>query len=139
MFPYPVSWPVPAQFRGWSVRADRRHRERPRIDPSTCDSDVGHSRGGCSRPERGQGSAMIKLMKAPAVGMALLSLAGCGIFKGGGKKTPTVGDRVPILVAEDDISADPALKAVEVLLRSEERRGGKEWVSTFRSRWSPYP
>src|SRR3546814_8469163 len=59
---------------------------------------------------------MIKLMKAPAVGMALLALAGCGIFKGGGKKTPTVGDRVPILVAEDDISADPALKAVEVLL-----------------------
>src|SRR3546814_21028015 len=26
--------------------------------------------------------------------------------------------------------------AVEV--RSEERRGGKEWVSTCRSRWSPY-
>src|SRR3546814_20867870 len=23
--------------------------------------------------------------------------------------------------------------------RSEERRGGKEWVSTVRSRWSPYP
>src|SRR3546814_18343819 len=23
--------------------------------------------------------------------------------------------------------------------RSEERRVGKEWVSTFRSRWSPYP
>src|SRR3546814_3939556 len=59
---------------------------------------------------------MIKLMKAPAVGMALLALAGCGIFKGGGKKTPTAGDRVPSLVAGDDISADPALKAVEVLL-----------------------
>src|SRR3546814_12727272 len=23
-------------------------------------------------------------------------------------------------------------------VRSEERRGGKEWVSTFSSRWSPY-
>src|SRR3546814_17113657 len=48
--------------------------------------------------------------------MAVLALAGGGIFKGGGKKKPTVGVRVPILVAEDDISADPALKAVEVLL-----------------------
>src|SRR3546814_12898680 len=28
--------------------------------------------------------------------------------------------------------------AGEVFLRSEERRVGKEWVSTCRSRWSPY-
>ena len=27
---------------------------------------------------------------------ALLALGGCGIFKGGAKKTPTVGERVPI-------------------------------------------
>ncbi|MCM8730792.1 PQQ-binding-like beta-propeller repeat protein [Hephaestia sp. GCM10023244] len=59
---------------------------------------------------------MIKRMKAPAVAMALLALSGCGIFKGGGKKTPTVGDRVPILVTEDNVSPDAALQGVEVLL-----------------------
>src|SRR3546814_12537293 len=102
----------------------RRHRARPRIDPSTCGSDVGHSRGGCGRPERGQGSAMIKLMKAHAVGMALMALAGCGIFKGGGKKTPPVGERVPILVAEEDICADPAPKT-ERGRATGRARGGK--------------
>src|SRR3546814_10544411 len=35
--------------------------------------------------------------------------------------------------ARDDHRLHPAL-----LLRSEERRGGKECVSTCRSRWSPY-
>src|SRR3546814_14500448 len=30
-------------------------------------------------------------------------------------------------------------KVPGVLDRSEERRVGKEWVSTCRSRWSPYP
>ncbi len=59
---------------------------------------------------------MMKSMKAPAVAMALLALGGCGIFKGDGDKTPTVGDRVPILVAEDELTPDPALAGVEVLL-----------------------
>src|SRR3546814_4487714 len=30
------------------------------------------------------------------------------------------------------------VRAAHVTLRSEERRVGKEWVSTCRSRWSPY-
>src|SRR3546814_14712111 len=41
--------------------------------------------------------------------------------------------------------ADPALAAwqvgedrMRIVRRSEERRVGKEWVSTCRSRWSPY-
>ncbi|HVI97725.1 MAG TPA: PQQ-binding-like beta-propeller repeat protein [Sphingomonas sp.] len=57
----------------------------------------------------------MKMTKAPAIALALLALSGCGIFKGA-KKTPTVGDRVPILVAEDDLKADPSLQSVEVLL-----------------------
>jgi outer membrane protein assembly factor BamB len=59
---------------------------------------------------------MMKSMRVPAVAMALLALTGCGIFKGSSKKTPTVGDRVPILVAESDVTPDPALQGVEVLL-----------------------
>src|SRR3546814_20360912 len=31
-----------------------------------------------------------------------------------------------------------AMEEVEIELRSEARRVGKEWVSTCRSRWSPY-
>lgn len=49
--------------------------------------------------------------------LAALALAsGCGVFKGGGKKTPVLGERVPILMSENDIVADPALAGVEVLL-----------------------
>src|SRR3546814_17509468 len=33
----------------------------------------------------------------------------------------------------------PAQSLQQGLLRSEERRVGKEWVSTCRSRWVPYP
>src|SRR3546814_5933209 len=38
--------------------------------------------------------------------------------------SPTGSIRAPVMVTED--------------VRSEERRGGKEWVSTCRFRWSPY-
>src|SRR3546814_14704819 len=41
------------------------------------------------------------------------------------------GQRVEVLVGEDD-QRPPAI------IRSEERRVGKECVSTCRSRWSPY-
>ena len=47
---------------------------------------------------------------------ALAMVSGCGIFKGGGKKTPVLGERVPILVSESDITADKSLAAVDVLL-----------------------
>jgi outer membrane protein assembly factor BamB len=49
--------------------------------------------------------------------LAALALAsGCGILKGGGKKTPVLGERVPILMSENDIAADKSLDGVEVLL-----------------------
>lgn len=47
---------------------------------------------------------------------ALAMVSGCGIFKGGGKKTPVLGERVPILVSESDVTADKSLAGVEVLL-----------------------
>ena len=49
----------------------------------------------------------------------LLALSGCGIFGGGkgGPKTPTIGNRVPILSRIDSgARVDPALASVEVLL-----------------------
>ncbi len=47
---------------------------------------------------------------------ALMALGGCGIFKGGPKKTPTVGERVPILVSENEVEADKTIADVQVLL-----------------------
>lgn len=48
--------------------------------------------------------------------MALAGLTGCGAFKGGSKKTPTVGQRVPILVSESAAEVDPTIADVQVLL-----------------------
>ncbi|MBN8814428.1 MAG: PQQ-binding-like beta-propeller repeat protein [Sphingomonas sp.] len=48
--------------------------------------------------------------------LALTALAGCGVFKGGGKKTPTVGERIPILVSESDAKLDPSIAGLQVLL-----------------------
>ena len=47
---------------------------------------------------------------------AVALVSGCGIFKGTGKKTPVLGERVPILVSESDITADKSLEGVAVLL-----------------------
>ncbi|MCP3733968.1 PQQ-like beta-propeller repeat protein [Sphingomonas sp. RP10(2022)] len=48
---------------------------------------------------------------------ALMALSACGIFKGGGpKKTPTVGERVPILTSENAIEADRTLADIQVTL-----------------------
>lgn len=47
---------------------------------------------------------------------AALALGGCGIFKGSVKKTPTLGERVPILVNENPAKVDPAIENVQVLL-----------------------
>jgi len=47
---------------------------------------------------------------------AALSLSACGVFKGGGRKTPTLGDRVPILVSENAAEADKSIADIQVLL-----------------------
>jgi len=59
---------------------------------------------------------MKKSVKASVAIAALMALSACGIFKGGGKKTPVLGNRVPILVSENDIKPDPSLANVQVLL-----------------------
>ncbi|HVF93294.1 MAG TPA: pyrrolo-quinoline quinone, partial [Sphingomonas sp.] len=47
---------------------------------------------------------------------ALMTLSACGIFKGGPKKTPTVGERIPILVSENGIQADKTIADIQVTL-----------------------
>ncbi|MDE0879082.1 MAG: PQQ-binding-like beta-propeller repeat protein [Sphingomonas bacterium] len=53
-----------------------------------------------------------------SVGLAaMMALSACGIFKGSGpKKTPTVGERVPILVSENGIKTDDGIADIQVLL-----------------------
>ena len=53
-----------------------------------------------------------------SVGLAaMMALSACGIFKGGGpKKTPTIGERVPILVSENGIETDKTIADIQVLL-----------------------
>ena len=64
---------------------------------------------------------MRKSVAAPIAIAALMALSACGIFKGGGgKKTPTLGDRVPILVAENPAEVDKAMAGVAVLLPAAE-------------------
>ncbi|SOB87324.1 PQQ-like domain-containing protein [Sphingomonas guangdongensis] len=59
-------------------------------------------------------------MRKPVTAAAALALvaglSGCGIFKGGDRKTPVLGERVPILMSENSIAVDRSLAAVEVVL-----------------------
>ncbi len=60
---------------------------------------------------------MKKVLAAPLVIAALVGLSGCGIFKGHGpRKTPTLGERIPILVSENGAAVDPSLSGVVVTL-----------------------
>jgi outer membrane protein assembly factor BamB len=54
-----------------------------------------------------------------ALTAAAMALASCGVLGGGGDKkprTPTVGERIPILTGETGVAVEPALADVEVLL-----------------------
>jgi outer membrane protein assembly factor BamB len=51
----------------------------------------------------------------PIALVALTALGACGALKGS-KKTPVLGDRVPILVSESDAKVDPAISGLDVLL-----------------------
>ena len=62
--------------------------------------------------------------------------AGCGIFKSGPKKTPTVGNRISILTSENAVETDKGLNDVAVVLpadrvrfsRSSTASPGRAWV-----------
>ena len=62
----------------------------------------------------------MKKILAPLAIAALLTTGGCGIFKGGGKKTPTVGNRIPILVSENGAEIDKTMADIQVLLPAPE-------------------
>ncbi len=47
---------------------------------------------------------------------ASLALSGCNVLKRGKGKTPTVGDRLPVLVFDTGIEADPALAGLPLAL-----------------------
>ena len=47
---------------------------------------------------------------------AALLLSGCGLFSGDGDATPTIGNRTPILVSENDVQIDPQIATVPVVL-----------------------
>lgn len=57
---------------------------------------------------------MNSLKKVALAAAALTALSGCGVFKGGGSKTPVVGNRVPILSTEAGALADPTIAGVPV-------------------------
>jgi outer membrane protein assembly factor BamB len=69
---------------------------------------------------------MMKTTKGSLAIAALLALSACGIFKGGGKKTPVLGDRVPILLSETAVETDKTIAAVQVLLPAPEVNA--EWT-----------
>src|SRR5260221_7149638 len=70
----------------------------------------------------------IRIRRMAALLALALAVSGCGIF-GGGKhhaKTPTVGNRIPILSHIDaGAHVDPALAPVAVVLPPEEKNS--EW------------
>ena len=53
--------------------------------------------------------------RMPIALMALAALGACSVFKPS-KKTPVLGERVPILVSETDAKVDPAISGLDVLL-----------------------
>ncbi len=68
---------------------------------------------------------MTKHFRTSAALAALMALGACGVFKSAPKKTPTVGNRVPILVSETGVEADKTIADVQVLLPAPE--ANPEW------------
>lgn len=59
---------------------------------------------------------MIRNLRAPLLLATMLAISGCGVFKAAKPKTPVLGQRVPILVAETGAEVDPALASMEITL-----------------------
>lgn len=56
------------------------------------------------------------MMRVAIMCLASLAMAGCGLFGGDGDTTPTVGNRVPVLVNESNVEVDPQIASVPVVL-----------------------
>lgn len=56
------------------------------------------------------------MMRILILSCAALALSGCGLFSGSNNATPTIGNRTPILVSENDVQADPQIASVPVVL-----------------------
>ena len=69
---------------------------------------------------------MTKHFRTSAALAALMALGACGVFKGAPEKTPTIGNRVPILVSENGVEADKSIADVQVLLPAPETN--PEWA-----------
>ena len=54
--------------------------------------------------------------RMPVACALVMALGACGAFKGGGRKTPVIGDRIPILVSESDAKVDDTISGLQVLL-----------------------
>lgn len=56
------------------------------------------------------------MMRILILSCAAFALSGCGLFSGSDDATPTIGNRTPILVSENDVTADPQIASVPVVL-----------------------
>ena len=54
--------------------------------------------------------------KLAALMMVALLASGCSILKKGTPKTPVLGNRVSVLVTENDVAVDPATAAIPMVL-----------------------
>ncbi len=63
--------------------------------------------------------ATVKAVTALALA-ATLGLGGCGVLKGAKTRTPTVGERIPVLNFETKVEAEPELKDTAVVLPAPE-------------------
>src|SRR3546814_18341636 len=111
------------------------------------------ARNACSGGHRSWGCAAGRRCSVVGDGLGDQSRRlGGGVRGRGGGGAEAHQDRAGGVVHLDDLAAEPerphevlrsvghhlALGGALVLARSEGRRGGKAWVSTCRSRWSPY-
>lgn len=59
---------------------------------------------------------MTKLSRLPLAIALVVALSGCGVLKKGQRSTPTLGNRVPILVSENGAEKDKSIAEVQILL-----------------------
>lgn len=59
---------------------------------------------------------MTKNFRLPLTIALVIALSGCGVLKKGARSTPTLGNRVPILVSENGAEKDKTIAEVQVLV-----------------------